>query len=80
MDPESKPWHPQLSDVSNPDACRFEERLEAADRRRAQGNEFFKGGDSAGAAAKYGLALSFLDEDFLMQLEGPHLDQACNNY
>jgi hypothetical protein len=56
-------------------ACRFEERLEAADRRRIQGNDLFRAGDAAGAAAKYGLALSFLDEDFLMQLEGPHLDQ-----
>ena len=48
---------------------------QAAERRRLEGNSLFKGGDAADAAGKYTLAMSYLDEDFLMQLEGPHFDQ-----
>lgn len=47
----------------------------AAERRRMAGNEVFKAGDAKGAVAKYQMALSFLDEDFMMQLEGPHFDK-----
>lgn len=39
------------------------------------GNEVFKAGDANGAVYKYQMALSFLDEDFMMQLEGPHFDK-----
>lgn len=49
--------------------------LVAADRRRLEGNLQFRGGDSAAAAVRYRMALSFLDEDLLMQLEGPHLEK-----
>ena len=48
----------------------------AAERRRLEGNELFMGGDAEGAAGKYHMALSYLDEDLMMQLEGAHLDQA----
>lgn len=54
----------------------FEERLEAAERRRLEGNLQFRGGDAAAAVTLYRMALSFLDEDLLMQLEGPHLEKA----
>lgn len=54
----------------------YEERLEAAQRRRLEGNDLHASGDFAGALAKYRMASSFLDEDLLIQLEGIHLDQA----
>lgn len=56
----------------------FEERLEAAERRRIEGNDLFKDADAAAAATVYRMALMFLDEDLLMQLEGPHLTKANN--
>ncbi|KAK9836886.1 hypothetical protein WJX74_010450 [Apatococcus lobatus] len=54
----------------------YEERLEAAERRRLEGNELFKAGQCRDALGKYALALSYVDEDFMMQLEGRHLAQA----
>ncbi|GLC34613.1 hypothetical protein PLESTM_000217400 [Pleodorina starrii] len=54
----------------------FEERLERAERRREAGNEQFKEGRYKEALAKYALALSYLDEDFMYQLEGHYLDKA----
>lgn len=54
----------------------YEERLEAAERRRLAGNALFKEGKAAEAASRYLSALSYLDEDFLFQLEGHYLDQA----
>lgn len=54
----------------------FEDRLEAAERRRAEGNALFKAGDGEMALRRYHLALSYLDADLLMQLEGRHLDAA----
>lgn len=56
----------------------YEERLEAAERRRLAGNDLFKEGRYKEALAKYAVALSFLDEDFLMQLDGPFLDKAID--
>lgn len=56
----------------------FEERLEAAERRRLEGNQHFRGGNATEAGMLYRMALSFLDEDLLMQLEGPHLEKANN--
>ncbi len=47
----------------------FEDRLEAAERRRAEGNALFKAGDGEMALRRYHLALSYLDADLLMQLE-----------
>lgn len=54
----------------------FEERLEAAERRRLEGNTLFAEGKLVEALGKYAMALSYTDEDFMMQLEGPHLDKA----
>ncbi|KXZ44317.1 hypothetical protein GPECTOR_69g410 [Gonium pectorale] len=54
----------------------FEERLERAERRRLAGNELFKEGRYKDALAKYALALSYMDEDFMYQLEGHYLDKA----
>jgi tetratricopeptide (TPR) repeat protein len=56
----------------------FEERLEAAERRRLRGNARFAEGDVAGALSCYAFALSYVDDDLLMQLEEgtPHLRAA----
>lgn len=54
----------------------YEERLEASDRRRGEGNEAFKAGLYEDALKRYGAALSFIDEDMLMQLAGFHYDRA----
>ena len=54
----------------------FEERLEAATRRRAAGNEALQAGDPDAAAASYHLALSFIDDDLLIQLDGRHAQLA----
>lgn len=54
----------------------YEERLEAAARRRADGNAALAAGDAAGALAKYALSLSYMDDDFMFQLEGRHLEAA----
>eukprot|EP00798_Chlamydomonas_sp_ICE-L_P011237 gene11237-18862_t len=48
----------------------FEERLERAEKRRLQGNELFSDGKFKEALGKYAVALSYLDEDLMMQLEG----------
>ncbi|KAI8466791.1 MAG: 42 kDa peptidyl-prolyl isomerase-like protein [Monoraphidium minutum] len=54
----------------------YEERLEAAERRRLEGNALFAEGKMVEALGKYAMALSYVDEEFLLQLEGPHLDRA----
>ena len=76
----------------------YEERLEAASRRKLRGNALLNGTtvaagggasgggsgeektkknkDPAAALRQYQLALSYLDDDFLFQLEGPHLEAA----
>ncbi|KAG2428594.1 hypothetical protein HYH02_014296 [Chlamydomonas schloesseri] len=54
----------------------YEERLERAERRRLTGNELFKAGQYKEALAKYAMALSYLDEDFMFQLAGHYLDKA----
>lgn len=53
----------------------FEERLDAAERRRIDGNVLFGEGQYADAVSKYVLGLSFFNEDFLLQVEGVFLDQ-----
>lgn len=54
----------------------FEERLEAAERRRIDGNAFFKAGSTSDALGKYAMGLSYLDQDFMFQLQGPHEEKA----
>ena len=54
----------------------YEERLEAAERRRLDGNALYAAGSSSQAMGKYAMGLSHLNEDLLMQLEGVHLDKA----
>ena len=54
----------------------YEDRLEAAERRRLDGNALFSAGSITEALAKYNMGLSHLNEDFLMQLEALHLDKA----
>ena len=54
----------------------FEERLEAAERRRLDGNAHFKAGNTTDALGKYAMALSYLNQDFMFQLQGPHEDKA----
>ena len=54
----------------------YEDRLEAAERRRLDGNALFAAGSATEALGKYAMGLSHMNEDFLMQLEGVHLDKA----
>lgn len=54
----------------------YEDRLEASERRRLEGNRLFADGQSVDALGKYAMGLSHMNEDFLMQLEGVHLDKA----
>lgn len=54
----------------------YEERLEAAERRRAEGNEAYKAGRYEEALGRYSVALSFVDEDLMIQLQGFHYDKA----
>jgi hypothetical protein len=54
----------------------YEERLEAAERRRLEGNAAFKAEEYSDALSRYRLALSFVDEELLMQVEGVHYDKA----
>ena len=50
----------------------FEERLEAAERRRLEGNRLFQGGSYTDALGKYAMGLSYMGQDFMFQLEGAH--------
>lgn len=57
----------------------YEERLEAAKRRRVLGNEAFAKGtpeETEAALAAYKSSLAFLDDDFMMQLYEFHFDKA----
>ncbi|KAF5830730.1 hypothetical protein DUNSADRAFT_14112 [Dunaliella salina] len=69
---------PQQPDESADDASGllFEERLERAEQRRVQGNQLFTEGRYQEALSKYAVALSYMDEDFMIQLEGFYEDKA----
>jgi FKBP-type peptidyl-prolyl cis-trans isomerase len=57
----------------------YEERLEAAKRRRLEGNEAFSKGEGSSteeALKAYESALAFLDDDFMLQLYDFHYDKA----
>jgi len=66
----------QGDDADRPLGLLYEERLERAEKRRLQGNELFAQGMHKEALGKYAAALSYMDEDFLMQCEGFYLDKA----
>lgn len=53
-----------------------EERIEAADRRRQQGNELFKEDKLAEALQQYEMALAYMGDDFMFQLFGKYKDMA----
>lgn len=54
----------------------FEERLEAATRMRARGKRLFSEGDINGALAQNSVAIEYVDDELLFQLQGFHLEQA----
>ncbi|CAG9466169.1 unnamed protein product [Pedinophyceae sp. YPF-701] len=66
------------SDEKDVSQMLFEERLEAADRRRLRGNALFAEGGAKDdeACAAWASGLTFLDDDVVMQLEGAYLEQA----
>ncbi|KAG2435086.1 hypothetical protein HXX76_007173 [Chlamydomonas incerta] len=66
----------EMDNDGNRSSLLYEERLERAERRRLTGNELFKAGQYKEALAKYAMALSYLDEDFMFQLAGHYLDKA----
>eukprot|EP00879_Flechtneria_rotunda_P005210 GHRR01005492.1.p1 GENE.GHRR01005492.1~~GHRR01005492.1.p1 ORF type:complete len:384 (+),score=144.45 GHRR01005492.1:94-1245(+) len=68
-------WEPPNDSVERRQML-YEERLEAAERRRLEGNQLFADGKYTEALGKYAMALSYCDEDFMLQLQGPHLDKA----
>ncbi|KAG0555064.1 hypothetical protein KC19_12G141600 [Ceratodon purpureus] len=53
-----------------------EERIEAADRRKVDGNELFKEGKIAEAMQQYEMALAYMGDDFMFQLFGKYHDMA----
>lgn len=53
-----------------------EERIEAADRRKVDGNELFKEGKIAEAMQQYEMALALMGDDFMFQLYGKYHDMA----
>ncbi|KAH7279338.1 hypothetical protein KP509_37G015300 [Ceratopteris richardii] len=53
-----------------------EERINAADRRRAEGNQLFKDDKIEAAMQQYEMALSYMNDDFMFQLFGKYKDLA----
>ncbi|XP_002962267.2 peptidyl-prolyl cis-trans isomerase FKBP42 [Selaginella moellendorffii] len=53
-----------------------EERIEAADRRRVDGNDAFKEDKVGEAMQKYEMALAYMGDDFMFQLFGKYKDMA----
>eukprot|EP00252_Welwitschia_mirabilis_P001541 TRINITY_DN1140_c0_g1_i1.p1 TRINITY_DN1140_c0_g1~~TRINITY_DN1140_c0_g1_i1.p1 ORF type:complete len:372 (+),score=104.82 TRINITY_DN1140_c0_g1_i1:254-1369(+) len=53
-----------------------EERIEAADRKRQEGNEFYKEEKLEEAMQQYEMALAYLGDDFMFQLFGKYRDMA----
>jgi len=54
----------------------YEERVAAARGHRARGNELFVAGDAARAIREYSMALTYLTEDFMMQLFDKYEEEA----
>lgn len=53
-----------------------EERIDAADRRRAEGNQLFKDDKIEEAIQQYEMALAYMNDDFMFQLFGKYKDLA----
>lgn len=53
-----------------------EERIDAADRRRAEGNQLFKEDKIEAAIQQYEMALAYMNDDFMFQLFGKYKDLA----
>eukprot|EP00250_Pteridium_aquilinum_P020864 c2496_g1_i1 orf=522-1643(-) len=53
-----------------------EERINAADRRRAEGNQLFKDDKIEAAIQQYEMALAYMNDDFMFQLFGKYKDLA----
>ena len=53
----------------------FEERLEAALRRKNRGNQLYAQRDFGEACQSYEIALSFVDPEMMFQLHGCHLEE-----
>ncbi|CAM6121414.1 unnamed protein product [Calypogeia fissa] len=53
-----------------------EERIEAADRRRVDGNELYKEDKVEEAIQQYEMALAYMGDDFMFQLYGKYKDMA----
>ena len=74
----------ELVDFENPNSgeggdssfLTYEERLEAAKRRRLEGNALYTSGRVEDAIVKYESSLAYLDDDFIMQLYEFHYEKA----
>ena len=66
---------PRSADVASA-TLTYEERVEAAVRRRMLGNALFQEGNVDAAVSSYRTGLAFLDDDFIMQLYEFHYDRA----
>lgn len=64
------------STATNPRTMLFEDRLEASERRRLEGNSRLAAGAPRQALGSYLAAASFVDEDLLLQLVGRHEEAA----
>ncbi|MCO5613267.1 hypothetical protein L7F22_067543 [Adiantum nelumboides] len=53
-----------------------EERIDAADRRRAEGNQLFRDDKIEAAIQQYEMALAYMNDDFMFQLFGKYKDLA----
>eukprot|EP00249_Psilotum_nudum_P013799 c24519_g1_i2 orf=250-1101(+) len=53
-----------------------EERIEAAERRKVEGNQFFKDEKLELAIQQYEMALAYMGDDFMFQLFGKYKDMA----
>ncbi|CAL9184307.1 unnamed protein product [Musa hybrid cultivar] len=53
-----------------------EERIEAAERRKAEGNDYFKENKVEEAMQQYEMAIAYMGDDFMFQLFGKYRDMA----
>ena len=70
--PASQPaWLTRCTQAAASSSMMYEDRLEAAHRRRLAGNQLFADAQHAQALAQYALAQDCLNEDFMMQVSLP---------